>query len=539
MSQPQSLIGRQLWQLIPQLYRTQDAEQGHLSRYLDAFGELFDRYHETLEQRLADCFPDVPESGRSCQDWVLPYLGDLLDVELHSPHADGRRTEVARAVRWRKRKGTIQGVEEIAEAIAQSEVVTHEGWRRVARTPSIATPLLPASAFGVSPEPNAANPSESARHPGLPAMMVDLSRASRAVRADAAHPLATPSHFHGEQVLWRQGNPHGAPCFPGSYEDASVRTVDVRDPDHRRGHAHPDRALLFAPPPLGFFELDDIESTWEDRGDHPSFFEESDVDGVVTLRNPSLEGDAEPGVEANGLRFSNAPPPFTEERRYVVRGLHFIATPDAVEFQAGEVELENLAIRHLVIDIPGATADDIVLRARNCLFESVTVVRGTAELEYCTVMERLEAPRVQASDCLFANEVQLNPGAGDAPSCIRYSRISADVEALPETTLQHAINNTTDVPIFHDFEICQEVGADLHSLDFGSPGHAVLHPATPDSICAGAEDGSEMGAYHHRHHCLAIAAVLRKLADFLPLGLEATFIPDPRLLQAPPAEVTA
>jgi hypothetical protein len=62
----------------------------------------------------------------------------------------------------------------------------------------------------------------------------------------------------------------------------------------------------------------------------------------------------------------------------------------------------------------------------------------------------------------------------------------------------------------------------------------VLHHATPPSIRFGAEDGGEMGAYHDRRYALAVEAVRTKLEDFLPLGLQAVLIPDPRLLVAPP-----
>ena len=67
-------------------------------------------------QRLDDCFPDA-DHGRRCQDWLVPYFAQLLDVQLVSPDADGRRAEVAQAVSLRQRKGTRVSIEQIANAL--------------------------------------------------------------------------------------------------------------------------------------------------------------------------------------------------------------------------------------------------------------------------------------------------------------------------------------------------------------------------------------------------------------------------------------
>src|SRR5688572_13436758 len=127
---PGARVGRQLYQLLPAVYRDRDnttaEELGDLGKYLDACGELLDMVHATLEQRLADSFPDNPPDnalhdpplpGRACQAWLLPYFAQLVDARLVSPDPRGQRDEVARAVSWRQRKGTVAGVEEIAQSV--------------------------------------------------------------------------------------------------------------------------------------------------------------------------------------------------------------------------------------------------------------------------------------------------------------------------------------------------------------------------------------------------------------------------------------
>jgi hypothetical protein len=136
-----------LYRIVPARYRTRDG--GDLKKFFEGCGTLLDQIHATLEQRLADSFPDNPIDGSiACQDWLLPYFAELLDVRLVSPLARGRRDEVANAVRWRQGKGTLRIIEEIAQAVGQLEVVLQEGWKRVAITPRLNIPLIPATSYG-------------------------------------------------------------------------------------------------------------------------------------------------------------------------------------------------------------------------------------------------------------------------------------------------------------------------------------------------------------------------------------------------------
>jgi hypothetical protein len=140
--------------------------------------------------------------------------------------------------------------------------------------------------------------------------------------------------------------------------------------------------------------------------------------------------------------------------------------------------------------------------------------------------------RVEASDCIFGGLVGLAGDDADTPSCIRYSRLPPDLEEGKPCLSAHA--NTTDKPVFHQLPMCRDGELIEYQAQFGDPGSGALHPATPASIRLGAEDGGEMGAYHDEHDCRRPAAVLEKLEQYLALGLEPTWVPDPRLLQRPP-----
>ncbi len=490
---PKTATGRQLHGMLPEVYRTRDGSEaggaGDLARYLDACGELLDRIRATLDQRLADSFPDNPAEGRACQPWLLPFFAQLLDVSLVSPDERGRRDEVANAVAWRQRKGTLTAIEQIAEAVGRMEAEIVEGWRRTAVTPRLAMPLLPAGALGEDAAFDGfrRHPLWAARHPDLPAATPDLRFPARAmevaVAADEfpANPAAKLTSFAGKPTWWRQVNVHGAPCFPGSFDDVSRRTADLRTPDWRQGHIHPKRVVLHAPPPLGFFE--------------PGLFPVQG-DTLIDTRKEKLIEDL------------------------VIDG--------TLKVVAGSVRLRRCAVRALEVTVPAGTMETPVVTAEDCLVGKMAVP-GLARLEYCTVLDGLSCGRLQASDCIFDGMVALAAAAKELPHCIRFSRIPPGLSA-PGLL---AFRNCTERPVFYSFEF--DVGGAVvrRIARFGEPGCAVLHPATPESVRFGAEDGGEMGAHHGWRYSLLMAAVLDKLKEFIPVGMEAVIVPDLRLHRAP------
>jgi len=330
-----------MYRHLPEVWRDRDRRPadasgafvaGDVQQLLSVYGELLDALYRTLRQRYYDTFPDfddgLPDGEgrlRGCQPWVLPYLAQLLDVAPLSPLDSGRRAEVAQAIAWRQRKGTLDVAERIAEEVAALEAEIEEGWRRVAVAARPGLPRLPAASFGEAELEVAGAAADAsawlgparASHPGLPNGTPDLRRAARAVRSDGRDPtvqrtryphLETPAgtpaavvaaereRARRDGVLWRLANRHGVPCFPGSYQDPSVRTVDLRTPDWRRGHAHPKRVVLHVPPFEGHCPHDAVGKAWSVIGPvvdaslplPPGLpLRLESADGVVTLRAAS------------------------------------------------------------------------------------------------------------------------------------------------------------------------------------------------------------------------------------------------------------
>jgi hypothetical protein len=72
------------------------------------------------------------------------------------------------------------------------------------------------------------------------------------------------------------------------------------------------------------------------------------------------------------------------------------------------------------------------------------------------------------------------------------------------------------------------------SLCYGDPGYALLSGDVPLAIWRGADNGSQMGAYHQCQETEAIANVLIRVPEYLPVALEAgVFLHPARTLPGP------
>ena len=527
-----------LYQILPSIYRERDASRD-LQKYLNGCGLLLDQLHRTLLQRYADIFPDSDTVFElDSQSWLLPYIAALLDVRLTSPLESGRREEIANAISWRKAKGTLRVVDEVAEAVGGMEMVVHEGWKRVATTARIGMPLLAVSNYGYSGEaPAPQHASLRARHPGLPAGTVDLRCQGSAVKAEEHNLAAQISHVDGKAFRWRQSSLHGAQnCreghsvlplnalqpdwIPGYFDDPSVRTVDFRNSNWRQGHFHPRRVLLFTPTHPGFFGSTQHRFLWSESLRHdPAFLAVVSVEeqGERTLfRNRSLDqAPFVPVVIRQRVKLEQVPsgtgpvdPPV-----WRFEGIVFSHT---VEADSGRLEFERCAV--LAAEVHSTDLEGPVLTADDSLFKRVQAAKGLVRLQYCTVLTTTIAESLQASDCIFNGLIRKDHDPASLPGegCVRYSTL------LPE--------QSCGALRFYNH---RKLGAVFFSVTYGQQGCGVLHPASPAEIGHGAEDGGEMGAYHHLYLVASREAVIIKLKDFLPTGIRPVVIPDHSLHQLP------
>lgn len=120
-----------LWKLLPALYRTYDLPEGDgpLREMLDRIGAGFADLRRSID-RLWD-----NQSIETCDDWVVPYIGDLLATRLVSClDARAQRVDVAKTIYYRRRSGTLGLLEELAADIAGRDARAVEFFRRLGRT---------------------------------------------------------------------------------------------------------------------------------------------------------------------------------------------------------------------------------------------------------------------------------------------------------------------------------------------------------------------------------------------------------------------
>ncbi|MEM0991358.1 MAG: hypothetical protein AAGK00_21020, partial [Pseudomonadota bacterium] len=249
LSALRSRSGRILWHELPEEYRYRDngtdEELGDLEAFLHASGHLLDLLRATTEQAHADSFAEAVD-GKLIQPWLLPYLAELVGAQLVAPDPTQRAAELNNAVTWYKSKGTLSAIDSVADVVGGTETVSREGWRHVLTTPRMSLPP-----FTTAPNTAAG---EAMTDSMMPRGCPDFTRPSRAVQdPKGTNPLfRLKAGGNSGDVFWKVHNPGGIPCFPGSYDDTTLRTPDLRDPDGSADIGpHPRRTLIHVRPPQG------------------------------------------------------------------------------------------------------------------------------------------------------------------------------------------------------------------------------------------------------------------------------------------------
>jgi hypothetical protein len=137
-----------LYELLPAVYRLRDADRGYpLRALLQVIAEQVNVVDGDIAGLYDNWFIET------CRDWVVPYIGDLIGytpvfdtgepADVATPRALARerilipRREVANTVRYRRRKGTLAVLEELAEAVAGWPARAVEVYRLLSYTQNI------------------------------------------------------------------------------------------------------------------------------------------------------------------------------------------------------------------------------------------------------------------------------------------------------------------------------------------------------------------------------------------------------------------
>jgi hypothetical protein len=122
-----------LWALLPAVYRTVDTDVFNSNGPLRELVNRVGAQAATLRRSIDRLWED--QSIESCDDWVIAYFADLLQTKLvASLDARGQRLDVAKTIYYRRRKGTVAVLEEIATDITGWDARVVEFFRRLGRT---------------------------------------------------------------------------------------------------------------------------------------------------------------------------------------------------------------------------------------------------------------------------------------------------------------------------------------------------------------------------------------------------------------------
>lgn len=149
-----------LWETIPSIYRHEDgiAERpGVLRAIVETIAEQAAVLRRSQDRLWEDQFIEW------CDDWAVPYIGDLVGTRLISAlNTRGRRVDVAKTIYYRRRKGTLRILEELISDITGWEGKIVENFQRLGR-----------ARHGLDPQPS----SLAGRFSGtLPGGWADLRR---------------------------------------------------------------------------------------------------------------------------------------------------------------------------------------------------------------------------------------------------------------------------------------------------------------------------------------------------------------------------
>src|SRR4051812_10099260 len=126
-----------IWDRVPELYRDADGRpatlvdpggRGQLRALVEVLAAQAAVLRRSNDRLWDDQLIDL------CDDWAVPYLGDLVGTRMVSAlDRRGRRIDVANTVHYRRRAGTLRLLEQLVSDIAGWEGVVVEQFRRLGR----------------------------------------------------------------------------------------------------------------------------------------------------------------------------------------------------------------------------------------------------------------------------------------------------------------------------------------------------------------------------------------------------------------------
>ena len=142
-----------LYPLLPAIYRLRDAAEGEPLRALLA---VIESELRVMEDDISDLYDNW--FIETCAEWVVPYIGDLLDTdELYAESSrtygqQERRAYVANTLAYRRRKGTAPVLEQLVRDVTGWRSRAVEFFQLMATTQNLSHPRLSSTTADLRPD---------------------------------------------------------------------------------------------------------------------------------------------------------------------------------------------------------------------------------------------------------------------------------------------------------------------------------------------------------------------------------------------------
>jgi hypothetical protein len=135
-----------------------------------------------------------------------------------------------------------------------------------------------------------------------------------------------------------------------------------------------------------------------------------------------------------------------------------------------------------------------------------------------TISGAVTCRTAEASDCIFTRTLTVEQ---HQVGCLRFCYVPAGGQTPRPFRCQPrlALEGISDPAV--QTAIRQRIQPSHVSIQFGDPGFGLLHPEAPIELRTGAEDGAEMGVFHHLQQARREARLRDVLEQYLRFGLEA------------------
>jgi hypothetical protein len=182
---------------------------------------------------------------------------------------------------------------------------------------------------------------------------------------------------------------------------------------------------------------------------------------------------------------------------------------DPIPLHISDSIIDSTQAQKEAIGAPGKAGAHVLLTILRTTVFGIVDVHAVQLAENCIFMDCLDVARRQLG-CVRFSYVH--------PHC----RTPRRYRCQPDLVIQ-AVKDTVTDPAKQAALIASEVirvQPQFSSVHYGRPGYARMAPTCAEEILKGADDGSEMGAFHELYRPQREANLLQRLEEFVPAGMD-------------------